>query len=258
MKRMHGYRELLEKEVVEAWRTYRLAVVCALFVLLGIGAPVVTRYLPELARALGSPEAELGLPETGIPDVVDLLVRNLILFGGLAGVLLAMGSVAGERERGTLSLVLAKPIGRVPFLWAKLVALGLVLGAGTALAILAALLYSTLLFQAAPVQSWISMGLICWLSTMVAASITFAGSAVASSSLGAGAIGLAALVVLGLASTITTLGPWLPSGLLDVALAAGLEDISPDLDPMRTIFVSVGVIVASFGVAWWRFRRAEA
>jgi ABC-2 type transport system permease protein len=258
MKRMHGYRELLEKEVIESWRTYRLPAACALFVLLGIGAPVITRYLPELSGGLGPADAELGLPETGIPDVLDLLLRNVILFGGLAGVLLAMGSVAGERERGTLSLVLAKPVGRAPFLLAKLVAVGLLLAAAMGLAMLAAWLYSTLLFQPTPVVPWVSMGLIAWLSTMVAASITFAGSAVASSSLGAAAIGFAALVVLGLASTISTLSPWLPTGLFDVAMAAGLEEVSPDLDPGRTILVSIAVIVASFGVAWWRFRRAEA
>jgi ABC-type transport system involved in multi-copper enzyme maturation permease subunit len=256
--RMHGYRELLEKEVIEAWRTYRLALTCALFVVVGIAAPVITRYLPGLTGGLGPSEGELGIPEAGVPDVIALLLRNLVLFGGIAGLLLAMGSVAGERERGTLGLVLARPIGRGAFLWAKLVAIALVLGAGVALAVLAAWLYSVLLFGAVPVQSWISMALIAWLSTMVVASVTFAGSAVTGSTLGAAAVGLGGLAILGLASAVGSLNPWLPSGLLDVALAAGLEEVSPDLDPGRTIVVSLGVIVVSFAVAWLRFREAEA
>jgi ABC-2 type transport system permease protein len=256
MNRMHGYRELLEKEVIEAWRTYRLGVVCALFIVLGIAAPVLTRYVPALVN-LGR-GGELGVEEMGIPDVLDLFLHNLLLFGGLAGLLLAMGAVAGERERGTLSLVLAKPIGRAAFLWAKLVGIGLVLGAGIALAVLAAWLYSAMLFQATPVQPWVALAFIVWLSTMVTASITFAGSVVAGSSAGAAAIGLGWLALVALGSSVATLNPWLPSGLFDVALAAGLQEISPDLDPARTISVSLGLIAVAFLLAWWWFRRAEA
>lgn len=257
MNRMHGYRELLEKEVIEAWRTYRLGIVCALAVLLGIVAPLLVRYLPDIV-GLGRGAGELGPDESGLPDVLDLFLRNLLLFGGLAGILLGMGAISGERERGTLSLVLAKPIGRAAFLWAKLVGIALVLGAGVALAVLAAWLYSTMLFEPTSAQPWVAMAFVAWLSTMVAGSIAFAGSAVAASSLGAGAIGLAALVIVTLGSTIAPLNSWLPSGLFDVALAAGLQEVSPDLDPARTIAVSLAVIGTAFAVAWLRFRNAEA
>jgi ABC-2 type transport system permease protein len=257
MNRMHGYRELLEKEVIEAWRTYRLGVVCGLAVLLGIVAPLVVRYLPDIA-GLGRGAGELGPDESSLPDVLDLFLRNLLLFGGLAGVLLGMGAIAGERERGTLSLVLAKPIGRAAFLWAKLVGIALVLGAGVALAVLAAWLYSAMLFQPTSAQPWVAMAFVAWLSTMVAASIAFAGSAIATSSLGAGAIGLAALAILTVGSTIAPLNAWLPTGLFDVALAAGLQEVSPDLDPARTIAISLAVIGVAFAIAWWRFRDAEA
>jgi hypothetical protein len=101
------------------------------------------------------------------------------------------------------------------------------------------------------------MALVVWLSTMVAGSITLAGSTLASSSLGAGAIGVGALGALALASTVTTLDPWLPTGLFDVALAAALGEVGLDLDPARTLLVSILVIAGSFALAWWRFRRAE-
>ena len=79
---------------------------------LGIAAPLVARYLPELVRAASRPWTRRSAwTSNRDPDVVDLLVRNLILFGGVAAVLLAMGSVAGEQERGTAALVLS-PAGR--------------------------------------------------------------------------------------------------------------------------------------------------
>jgi ABC-2 type transport system permease protein len=256
MSRIHGYRELLEKEVVEAWRTYRLALTCALFVVVGIAAPVMTRFLPELTREVG-PDGEIGLPEMGVADVVDVLIRNLVLSGALVALLLAMGSVAGERERGTAAPILVRPVGRGVYLLAKLVALAMILALGTGLGVLAGWLYTALLFGSLPILPWLQAWIVVWLATMVFASITLAGSAAAGSVLGAAAIGVAALVLLTLASEASVLGPWLPTGLSDVARALALEESSTDLDPPRTIAVAAGLIVASFGLAAWRFGRED-
>ena len=76
MSRTFGYRELLTKEVVEAWRTYRLALLCGLFVVIGIAVPLIVRFLPRLVRWFGA-TGELGLEELGVADVVDMLVRNV-------------------------------------------------------------------------------------------------------------------------------------------------------------------------------------
>ena len=256
MIRLPGYRQVLEKEVIEAWRTYRLVYLCALFVVIGIAAPVIIQYLPDLADAL-VPDAEIGVGETGAPDVVDLLLSTLLNTGALAAVLMTMGAVAGERERRTAWLVLSKPVSRAAYLWAKVVALGMIFALATGLAVLAAWLYSSLFFGQVPILPWAQLAFIAWLSTMVFVSITFLGSVVAASPLGAAGFGLAAIVGLSLASAVTGLTPWLPTGLGEVAKAVVLEEVSSDLDPARTVAVSLGVILVSMLLAWWRFRREE-
>ena len=254
---MTGYRILREKEVIEAWRTYRLGIVCGLFVVLGILSAVITRYQPEIVRAFAPSDFEVGLPEMGVADVLDQFVKNVVQFGALAGVLVTMGTVAGEKERGTAALLLAKPVSRAGFLWAKFVALGMVFGLATGLAVLGAWLYTALLFERPPILPWLSMAMVVWLSTMVYVSITFLGSAALGSPLAAAGLGLAGLIGLSLASVVSTLNPWLPAGLIDVAKSVALEEGSPDLDPSRTIAMSVGLIIVSLGLAWWRFRREE-
>jgi ABC-2 type transport system permease protein len=254
--RLPGYRQVLEKEVIEAWRTYRLVYLCALFVVIGIAAPLIVQVLPDLAAAL-VPEAEIGVGETGAPDVVDLLLSTLLNAGALAAVLLTMGAVAGEKERGTAWLVLSKPVSRAAFLWAKVVALGMIFALATGLAVVAAWLYSSLFFGEVPLLPWAQMAFIAWLSTMVYVSITFLGSVVAASPLGAAGFGLAAIVGLSLASAVNGLGPWLPTGLGEVAKALVLEEVSSDLDPARTVAVSFAVILVSMVLAWWRFRTEE-
>jgi hypothetical protein len=42
-----------------------------------------------------------------------------------------------------------------------------------------------------------------------------------------------------------------------VAKAVALEEVSSDLDPARTVAVSLSVILVSMLLAWWRFRRVE-
>jgi ABC-2 type transport system permease protein len=253
---MTGYRQLLEKEVIEAWRTYRLGLTCALFIVLGILSPVIVRFLPELQQLLGNAE-ELGFGELDLPDVIDLLVRNLIQFGSIAAVLLAMGSVARERDRGTLPLVLSKPVSRTAVLAAKFVSIAMILGLATFLGVLAAWLYTGVLYGVTPPFGWVELAILVLLAVLVPAAIAFLGSVLVRSELGAAAFGLAGLVLLTFGSAVPTLNPALSAGLTELARAAPLEGIGEDLNPGPTIALSVGIVLASLAIAWLRFRRAD-
>jgi ABC-2 type transport system permease protein len=254
---VNGYRELLEKEVVELWRTYRIGLFCALFIVLGIASVVLIRYLPDLDRLFTPPDAELGLTETGVADAVDFLVRTLVEFGGLAAILLAAGSVAGERERGTAALVLARPVGRGAYLLSKFMAIAMTVALATVLGVLGAWLYTGLLFQLLPPLAMVQFGMVVWLAVMVPASITFLGSTLMRSTLGAAAFGLGAVVVLALLSASPTPSPWMPTQLVAVARVAALEDFEPELVPAQTISAAGALVVASFALAWLRFRRQD-
>ena len=254
---MRGYRAILEKEVVELWRTYRLAITCAVFAILGILVPVVERYLRAITELFGKIDPELGIGKTGMPDVVEAFIRVLWLFGPIAAVVLAMGSVAGERRAGTAAFVASKPVSRAAFVWAKFVAVAMVLGLATALASLGTWLYASILFGPQPVMSWVQLWLLGWLTTLVYAAITLAASASIASPTGAAAIGLAALGAVSLASTVVTLNPWLPTGLGEVAQALVLTELGSDVDPFRTVAASVALVVAALAFAWLRFRRVD-
>ena len=254
---MRGYRELLEKEVIEAWRTHRFILVAALYVVLGIASPVIVRYLPELQGLLGPVDEELGFGELGLPDAIDLLVRNVVQFGSIAAVLLTMGAVAGERERGTLGTILARPVSRTAFLAAKFVGIAMILGLATFLGVLATFLYSSLLFGATDPLAWAQSALFLLLAVLVPAAITFLGSVLAPSPFGAAAIGVAGLAVLSVGSSLPTANPFFATGLAELARAMPIEGIGPDLDPGVTVAVSIGIVLVSLALAWLRFRRAD-
>jgi ABC-2 type transport system permease protein len=234
---VNGYRELLVKEMLEAYRTYRLVVVGGLFLVLGVVAPITARYLPDIIRLFAPPGFVVDLPEMGIPEVLDQYLKNVGQFGALAAILMTMGIVANEKERGTAAFVLAKPVSRQAFLLAKIVALGMVFGIAIGLATAGAWAYTGLLFERVPILPWVKLGGVVWLSTMVYASITFLGSTLMRSSLGAAGIGFAGLIVLSLLSVVPVLTQWLPAGLFPIAKSFALGVAGPDIDPIRTITV---------------------
>jgi ABC-2 type transport system permease protein len=254
---MTGYREMVVKELLEAWRTYRLVVVALLFLALGASAPILTKLLPDIIQAFGSTDFQVEVGTPGIADVIGQLLKNVIQFGALAAILVTMGTVATERERGTAAFVLSKPVTRAAFLWAKLVAIAVIFAIAIGLATVGAYVYTILLFHRPSISAWAEMGGVMWLSTMVYVSITFLGSVVARSTLGAAGIGFLGLIVLSLLSVVPNFGPWLPAGLSAVAESLALRESSPDLDPILTIGVSVGIIAVAVLLSWLRFRRAE-
>jgi ABC-2 type transport system permease protein len=254
---MTGFRMMLAKELREAWRTYRLIVISLLFLALGIMSPVVTKYLPDIIRTFAPGGFEIVIPTPGVSDVLDQLLKNVVQFGALAAILLAMGSVATERERGTAAFVLAKPVTRAAFLAAKLVAIGIQFAIAIGLATAGAWLYTALLFERPPIVPWVELAAIMWLSTAVYAAVTFLGSVAMRSSLGAAGVGFAGLIVLSLLSIVPSFATWLPAGLTAAAKSLAMEQASPGLDPLPTIAASVAIAAVAIGLAWWRFRRME-
>jgi hypothetical protein len=124
---MSGFRALLGKELGEQVRTLRLVVLVIVFASFGILSPVTARYLPGLINSLGADQLGIvvTLPPPSLADAVDQLLKNVSQFGILAAILLAMGSVATEKDRGTAAFVLSKPASRAAFLAAKVVAVRL-------------------------------------------------------------------------------------------------------------------------------------
>ncbi len=252
---MSGFRALLRKELLEQWRTTRLAVVATVFLLVGLSSPLLARFTPEILKAVGGGQFQIILPTPTAADAYDQLAKNLGQFGALIAVLLAMGSVATEKERGTAALILTKPASRGAFLGAKMVAIATTLGVATAIAAAGAWFYTLVLFEPLDVLGFTAAAVLQWLTLVAFAAITFLGSTLTRSSLAAAGLGVAAFIVLGILSIVPTLGHYLPTGLGEPArgLALGLPGVDV-LGPTAAAIVLIGALV---GVAWLVFRREE-
>lgn len=252
---MIGLGPLLRKELLEQWRTRRMLVVAIVFTAFGIGSPFLARYTPELVKALAGDQFQIVIPPPTARDAVDQFLKNVGQAGVLTAILLAMGSVAVEKERGTAALLLTKPVSRAAFLLAKLLAIGSTLLVGLLLAAIGGYAYTAILFEALPPAGWSAMAGLLLLALVAYASLTFLGSALSRSSLAAAAIGIGAMIVLALVSALPGIGPFTPGGLNGPGMAMALgKDPGAVIGP---VLVNLAGLLAVYGAAWLAFRRQE-
>jgi ABC-2 type transport system permease protein len=248
-----GLAVLLRKEVAEQWRTARLPVMAVIFLVIGLGSPLLAEYTPAIVRAAAG-SIHIPTPTPTQADAIAQLTKNVVQFGAIAAVLLAMGSVAGEKESGTAAFVLTKPATRLAFLTAKFSGLAGTLAVAVVASGVGAYLYTAILFAAPPAVGFGAACLLLLLSLLVVAAVTFLGSTLVRSSIPAAAVGLVGIVVAATVASIPNAGRFSPLGLGGLAndLAAGKST-----DWAWPVVVNVGIAVAAVAAAWLAFRRQE-
>ena len=255
---MIGFGVLTRKELLESWRTYRLPVVAGLFLVIGILSPLTARFLPEIVKAAaGDQLGNLGLPPPVPADAADQLWKNLAQFGAFVAIILAMGAVSVERDRGTAAFVLVKTSSRGGFIGAKVLAIGILLGLAIAIAVVVGWIYTTILFEPMSPGGWAAMAVLAWLSVSAWAAITFLGSTVTGSTAAAAGIGFASLIGLSLVSAIPNVGRFTPGGLTTPALALATGQPVDPTDLVVPVVSTVILIAVTVGISAWSFARQE-
>jgi ABC-2 type transport system permease protein len=253
-----GFAVLLRKELAEAWQTRRLPVVAGLFIVIGMISPLTARYLREILQAALGDQLTIPIPAPTAVMAVEQLQKNLAQLGALAAIALAMGSVAGELDRGTAALVLAQPVTRAAFISAKLASLAIVLGISVGLAAISAWVYTGVLFEPLPVGGWLAMAALSWLALCAWAALTFLASAATGSTTLAAGLGFVALVVISLGAIVPALDRLLPTGLTTPAIVLASGETGLNAGALVTAIAGTAVlIVACLGGAILAFRRRE-
>jgi ABC-2 type transport system permease protein len=255
---MPGFGILLRKEWLESWRTYRTAVVGGLFLFVGISSPLLAKYLPEILKAAGGDQlGNLVIPTPTASDAVEQLWKNLAQFGAFAAIILAMGAVSTEQDRGTAAFVLSKTASRGAFLGAKVASIAGLLAIATIIAVAVGWIYTAILFEPPPVAGWVGLAVLAWIGLAAWAAIAFLGSTVTGSIAAAAGIGFAALLVFSIVAAVPTIAAYTPGGLAGpaVALATGAPvDAGAIATPVVSTLVVIGLALAA---SVWSFRRRE-
>ena len=250
-------RFLLRKEMRELWRTRRFLIVGAVLFVFGLLGPLSVKYMPAiLSQVPGVPEGLEGLlPEPDVVLAVDEFVQNLSQFGAILAILVPMGAVVGEKDRGTAAMVLSKPVSRASFLGAKGIAYAGVFLVGVILAGLGGYYYLGILFEwLSPLGFLALVGLIT-LYLLMFVVITIFTSTICQSQPAAAGVSFGLLILLSLLAIIPSVSPHLPASILQWGRALALGQAHDA--PWSSVLITGALIVAAWLGAWLVLRRQE-
>lgn len=249
---------LLGKELREQWRTYRFLAIAVVFVAFaGLLSPITAKLAPELLKSLTSSAGQtisIQLPEPTAADAIAQFLKNLTQIGVIALILVAMGTVALERERGTAATVLSKPVSRLSFLLAKFAALTLTFAISLALAALACWYYTVVLFGSLDAGLFLRLSLLAALYLWVWLAVTFLCSALFKSQVAAGGLAFGLYVASSLLGIVPQLQDYLPGALIE---GAGRLSVGAPADVSRAVVVSLVVVALCLLAAWRVFEQHE-
>lgn len=251
---MSGLGVLLKKELKEQLRSYKLIIVCAVFVLFGFAMPLSIKYLPELVKLAGDEGVKIEFPAPTAVQALQEYARNMVQIGVLVAVLVTMGAIAREREQATAAMTLTKPVSRGAFVLAKLLAVSTTFALAVAVGAFACYLYTLVLFGEANGVGFLALNLLMGLFFVVCLSITLLCSSFFKNQLAAGGVALVAIIVLSLLSSIPWIGPFMPGQLPSwgAAIVAGANSSA-----WRALGMSLTLIILCVIASWQTLQRQE-
>lgn len=210
---MNGFGVLLKKELKEQFRTYKLLIVAAVFLLFGLGTPLLIKYTPQLIEMAGE-DLVIQMPPPSAAMAIAEYTSTIGQVGVLVAVLVAMGAVARERSRGTAAMVLSKPVSMGAFLIAKLTAMSVTFIGALILGSVACYTYTVLLIESADISAFLALNLLIALFLVVCLAVTLFFSSIFRNQLAAGGIALAIIIMQALLTQIPVFGDYLPARMI--------------------------------------------
>lgn len=242
------------KEWLELIRSYRLMIVVIVLLFFGLTSPVLAKFTPELMTLIPTGGITIQMPTPTVMDAIGQYIKNMAQFGFLLAVLLTMGAIAQEKDKGTAAMILVKPLSRGAFIVAKFLGLAAMFAIALVIAGTAAYYYTLLLFEAMDILHWLAMNVLLFVYILVYVAITMLCSTLTKSSVAAGGIALVILIFSGLIGSIPGIGKYMPGELISWGTRLMVGDTTSS---WIAFGISVGLIVIPLMAAWLIFRRQE-
>jgi len=251
-----NFLHVFSKEMTEQWRTYRLLIVAAVMVVFGLASPLLAKLTPDLLKSIPGlpPGLADAIPVPTITDAVIQYVKNMSQFGILLALLVSMGSVAQEKERGTAAMMLTHPVSRLNFLLSKFFALALTFLLSLGIAALGCWYYTLLLFKAMPWDSFLALNGLMLVVFLVYVAVSILCSTIVRSQGAAAGLAFGALVVIAGVGSLPRIGEYFPGQLFNWGTTLMLGNPAA---AWPAFWVSIGVIVVALLGAWQILNRQE-
>lgn len=212
-------------EWLRIWRTRTVWILFGIFIFFGVLGPLTAQFLPEIVERAGV-AGEIDLPPTSPELAMSQYVGNALQIGVLAIAFIAATALAFDskpevavfyRTRATIAEILTP----------RYVVIAVTAVAAFFSGILIAFALSTALIGTPDALATLKGSALIALYIVLAVALVGLMSSLISSVPGAALLGIGTLIVLGIATMVPYVGPWLPSYLVggfDTLVAGGEFD----------------------------------
>jgi ABC-2 type transport system permease protein len=247
---------VFRKEMTEQWRTYRFLIVAAVLTAFGLASPLLAKFTPEMLGAIPSmpPEILAAIPAATVADAVGQYIKNMSQFGILLALLMTMGVVVQEKERGTAAFFLTRPVSRETFLLAKFTAWVVTFVVSLGLAALGCWYYTLILFEPLPWGAFLALNGLMLVVFLVYTALGLLSSTLAHSQGVAVGLAFLTLILVGGVGAIPVISGYAPGKLFGwgASLLLGGGEAG-----WAALWVSLGILAAALALAILVFRRQE-
>jgi len=116
---MRSYLAFTKKEFVENVRTYKVMIMAAVFLLLGMMNPITAKITPQLLKEFMPEGIEITITEPTALDSWAQFFKNVPQMGLIVLIIVFSGIMANEFSRGTLINMLTKGLSRSTVILSK-------------------------------------------------------------------------------------------------------------------------------------------
>lgn len=247
--------QFLKKEMKESFRTSRGFILLALFVFFAILGPITAKYTNELISLLAS-GVDLTFPTPTLLDSWVQFFKNTTSLCLIVYLIIMTGSVASEKNKGSIMLVLTKKTTRLNFLFSKFLGGAILFTICYVLSIVISAVYTQILFQ-----SWYYDGLgvslfMIWLLGLFFDALAIFMSVVSKSPTTAALLGFSAYAIFSLLNIIRDFPKYNPAGSISIVNQI-MTGVYSTTDNLIQLGITSAFIVATIFLSYGIFRKQE-
>lgn len=249
---------LLKKEFKEIFKTYKIWIFLAIFLFFGFLSPVTAKLTPEILKsAFKEQKIMVTIPKPTVADSFGQFFKNLIQLGVLAIILLSVGLVSEEKTKGTLQMIVTKPISRTAIIFAKFLAQTTVVSFSMIIGAIICYLYTLILFKEGSFLNFSEAIMLFLLYYVLIIAITLFFSTIFRNQIAAGGLSILTFFILSLLPSLhTNFDRYSPADLTSLAnkIVIGKAGLS---ESVPVVAITLLIIIVLLTINCWIFNQQE-
>lgn len=251
------FKAFFKKELMEIMRTSKIIILPALFLFFGVMSPLAARYMNEILSLVGEQQGvSIRFPDPTYVEAYAEFFKNLYFMMIIVTILVFAGTVAEEKTKGTIVLVMTKSLSRNGFIMGKLTAAILLFTFSYVLGTAICMYYTSLLFAEFINPGILAGTAVFWLFGLLMLTLTLLTSLLCRSMSTSAVFAFAGYLLVSAIASLPYIGRYSPGALqgLSSELASGSGLPGDALAPATVTFILAAALTVS---ALFIFRKQE-